>query len=247
MKKIGIIGGVAWASTVEYYRLLCAWSNAHFSAVEDGPARTPPMMIESLVMRETRSLRGQAGDEASWAAYDDVIRQALFRLQDGGCDFAILANNTFHMRLDQITKGVDIEVLSILDAVADAAAETGASRALVLGTAVTMRSDAYAKKLTAHGITANARLDDETIDGMQALIDDAFHVDPVPPGARRELLEVCEQFTDDPKETAILLACTELPLAFPDNLEDPIFESDGFTFINTTSAHIRATLAKAIG
>ncbi len=80
-------------------------------------------MIDSLVMRQTRGLCGREGDEESWAAYDDVIRQALLRLQEGGCDFAIIANNTFHMRLAQITKGVDIEVLSILDAVADATCE----------------------------------------------------------------------------------------------------------------------------
>ena len=99
MKKIGIIGGVAWQSTAEYYRLLCAWSNAHFAGSEEGPPRTPPMVLESLVMRETRALRGAPGDEASWAAYDDVIRQALLRLEAAGCDFAIMANNTFHMRL----------------------------------------------------------------------------------------------------------------------------------------------------
>ena len=246
MKKIGMIGGVAWQSTVEYYRLLCAWSNAHYAAREDGPARTPPMMIESLVMRQTRSLRGREGDEASWAAYDDVIRQALLRLQKGGCDFAILANNTFHMRLAQITDGVDIEVLSILDAVADATAETGAKKALVLGTGVTMRSDAYAEKLKARGVTANARLDEAVIDQMQHQIDHAFHANPVPPEARRDLLAVCDRFVDDRQNTAILLACTELPLAFPDNLEDPVFESDGFTFINTSSAHIRAALTKAM-
>lgn len=247
MKKIGIIGGVAWASTVEYYRLLCAWSNAHFAGLEDGPARTPPIMIDSLVMRQTRSLRGREGDEASWAAYDDVIRQGLLRLQNGGCDFAILANNTFHMRLAQITEGVDIEVLSILDAVADATAATGAKQALVLGTGVTMRSAAYAEKLKARGVTANARLDETTIDHMQHQIDHAFHANPIPPDARRDLLKVCAQFVNDPKDTAILLACTELPLAFPDNLEDPVFEAEGYTFINTSSAHVRAALGKAIG
>lgn len=247
MKKIGIIGGVAWQSTVEYYRLLCAWSNDHFAALETGPARTPPIMIDSLVMRQTRSLRGREGDEASWAAYDDVIRQGLLRLQNGGCDFAILANNTFHMRLAQITTGVDIEVLSIIDAVADATAATGVKQALVLGTGVTMRSDAYAKALKTRGVAANARLDEATIDHMQHQIDHAFHANPVPPDARRDLLAVCERFVDDPQTTAILLACTELPLAFPDNLEDPVFKSDGFTFINTSSAHVRAALTKAIG
>ena len=246
MKKIGIVGGVAWQSTVEYYRLLCAWSNTHFSGIEpEGPARTPPIMIESLVMRQTRSLRGRERDEESWAIYDDVIRQALLRLQEGGCDFAVIANNTFHMRLAQITEGVDIEVLSILDAVADATFEAGAKRALVLGTGVTMRSDAYGRKLLARGVTANNQLDDETIDNMQHLIDHAFHADPIPPDARRKLLDVCERFVGDPNDTAILLACTELPLAFPDHIEDPVFESDGYTFINTVSAHIRATLTKA--
>ena len=248
MKKIGIIGGVAWQSTVEYYRLLCAWSNAHFRTLEpEGPARTPQIMIESLIMRQTRSLRGREGDEASWAAYDDVIRQGLLRLQNSGCDFAIMANNTFHMRLAQITEGVDIEVLSIIDAVADAATATGAKQALVLGTGVTMRSNAYAQKLAARGVVANARLDEATIDHMQHQIDHAFHATPVPPNAYRDLLSVCERFVSDPKDTAILLACTELPLAFPDHLEDPVFESDGFTFINTSSAHIRAALTKAIG
>lgn len=248
MKKIGIIGGVAWQSTVEYYRLLCTWSNAHYRDLEpEGPARTPQIVIESLVMRETRSLRGISGDEDSWAAYDSVIRHALLRLEVAGCDFAIMANNTFHMRLEQISRGVGIEVLSIIDAVADTTAATGLERALVLGTGVTMRSDAYAQKLKARGIGANSQLDEATIDHMQHQIDHAFHANPVPPNARRDLLSVCEQFVADPKNTAILLACTELPLAFPDNLEDPVFESDGFTFINTSSAHIRATLTKAIG
>lgn len=248
MKKIGMIGGVAWQSTVEYYRLLCAWSNEHYSKIEpEGPARTPPIIIDSLVMRETRSLRGIPGDELSWTAYDSVIRLALLRLQAAGCDFAIMANNTFHMRLEQISKGVDIEVLSIIDAVAEATAATGATKALVLGTGVTMRSDAYAQKLDALGIKANTQLDEATIDHMQQQIDHAFHANPVPAGAKGDLLAVCERFVDDPKDTAILLACTELPLAFPDNLEDPVFESDGFTFINTSSAHIRAALTKAIG
>ena len=116
----------------------------------------------------------------------------------------------------------------------------------MLGTGVTMRSNAYAQKLAARGVVANARLDEATIDHMQHQIDHAVHATPVPPNAYRDLLSVCERFVSDPKDTAILLACTELPLAFPDHLEDPVFESDGFTFINTSSAHIRAALTKAI-
>ncbi|MEL6794040.1 MAG: Asp/Glu racemase, partial [Pseudomonadota bacterium] len=101
MKKIGVIGGAAWPSTLEYYRLICEAANAHFAASGAAPPYpTPPMIIESLNIAETRALRGRPGDEASWAAYDVVIRAALLRLEAAGCDFAIMANNTFHTRLD---------------------------------------------------------------------------------------------------------------------------------------------------
>lgn len=244
MKKIGIVGGVAWQSTVEYYRLLCARTNAHFAPIEqEGPARTPPMAIESLVMRETRALRGH-GDQG-WEAYDDVIRQALLRLQASGCDFAIMANNTFHNRLPWIRKGVDIEILSILDAVADTAKAAGAARALVLGTAVTMRSDAYARTLAARGIAANARLDEDVIDRMQHLIDTIFHGPDATRGGREAIMDYCARFAGP--GDAVLLACTELPLAFPDHLEDPVFEAGGHTFVNTSAAHVQAALDRALG
>ena len=59
MKKIGIIGGLAWPSTIDYYRLICAGANAHFRSLgHPMPLPTPPMMIESVNMVETRKLRG---------------------------------------------------------------------------------------------------------------------------------------------------------------------------------------------
>lgn len=71
IKKIGMIGGLGWPSTVDYYRLLCTKTNEHFK--ENGaaaPYAIPQIVIESLNMNETRKLRGQEGDEASWSEYD---------------------------------------------------------------------------------------------------------------------------------------------------------------------------------
>ena len=60
MKKIGIVGGVGWPSTVDYYRLICKAANAHFKAMGTSlPYPTPPMTIESLVMHETRAFRAR--------------------------------------------------------------------------------------------------------------------------------------------------------------------------------------------
>ena len=248
MKRIGVVGGAAWPSTLEYYRLICAWSNAHFAALGHGaPLPTPPMTIESLVVAETRKLRGVPGDEASWAGFDAVIRGALLRLQAAGCDFAVIANNTFHTRLHALREGLEMEILSILDVVADATKSTGADRALVLGTSVTMQSDAYATALAARGIEANARLPERVIADMQRLIDEEFHGEAATAAGRAALLAKCRDLTDAPERTAILLACTELPLAFPGNTDDPIFECEGFTFVNTSAAHARAALKQSLG
>ncbi|MEM6387894.1 MAG: aspartate/glutamate racemase family protein [Pseudomonadota bacterium] len=247
MKKIGIIGGAAWPSTLEYYRLLCEGAvERHEAAGRSGLAPTPPMIIESLVMAETRALRGRVGDEASWRAYDDVIRDALTRLDNAGCDFAIIANNTMHSRLNSFRRGLNIEILSILDVMADAVVESGATRAVVLGTPVTMRSDDYGKVLDERQIAIYRGFSEGEIDRMQQVIDAEFHGQTATETGRRFLLKLCEAHVAEPDKTPVILACTELPLAFPEFSGVPEFQSDGFKFVNTTAVHVSATLKRSL-
>ena len=84
MKKIGIVGGVGWPSTMEYYRLICAGANDHFRrSGATQPLPTPPIAIESLVMSETRKLRAGPGEgDAAWARFDAAFRDALFVFND---------------------------------------------------------------------------------------------------------------------------------------------------------------------
>jgi len=245
MKKIGIVGGVGWPSTLDYYRLICVAANAHFKALGTSiPYPTPPMTIESLVMHETRSFRAQPGDsDAAWARYDGAFRDALLRLERAGCDFAIIANNT---RLHSIRTGLTLPIVSILEEAADAAKASGATKALVLGTDVTMRADDYADVLRDRGITPNTRLPDDAINGLQLLIDEEFDQGATALG-RLKLLELCRAHVTDRENTVILLACTELPLAFPTQGDLTSFRSDGMRFISTTAAHVQAALQIALG
>ena len=245
MKKIGIVGGLAWRSTADYYRMICAGANAHFRAQGHGmPLPVPPIAIESLNMAETRRLRGKP-DGTGWEAFDAILHGALKRLKASGCDFGLIASNTPHARLAAIREGLDFPVLSIIDASAEEAARLGWPKALVLGTAVTMRSDLYARALQAHGIEANTRLPENRIDAIQKLIDDEFYEGATPAG-RAELLSLCAEFAPDPEATTILLACTELPLAFPDHAEDASFAAEGLTFVSTSAAHVKAALREAL-
>ncbi len=248
MKKIGIVGGVGWPSTLDYYRLICMAANAHFKALGTGlPYPTPPMTIESLVMHETRRSRASPGDsDAAWARYDGAFRDALLRLEGTGCDFGIIANNTSHTRLHSIRRGLKLPIVSILEETANAAQASGATRALVLGTDVTMRADDYANVLRDRGITPNARLADNVIDALQLLIDQEFDQGATALG-RRRLIELCSDHVADRESTVVLLACTELPLAFPDHGWEASFTSDGFHFIDTTAAHVQAALQIALG
>lgn len=244
MKKIGILGGVGWASTVDYYRAIAEGAGRFFAQRGHGsPLPIPPMTIESVTQAKTRALRGVAGDEASWAGFDAVFREALLTLEASGCDFGIIASNTPHARLHAIRQGVTMPILSIFDATAEVTASTDATRALVLGTTVTMQATHYANKLGEIGISANARLPESEIAKMQAMIDGDFY-GGASESARARLLAFCNRHAEP--GTAILLACTELPLAFPDHLDDPVFEADGHLFINPSAAHVAAALEEAL-
>ncbi|NOD78181.1 aspartate/glutamate racemase family protein [Ruegeria sp. HKCCD4332] len=245
MKKIGILGGVGWASTVDYYRAIAEGAGRHFAQLGHGsPLPVPPMTIESVTQAKTRALRGVAGDEASWAEFDNVFRDALLTLERAGCDFGIIASNTPHARLHAIRQGVSMPILSIFDATAETTASTGASNALVLGTSVTMQATNYADRLAAEGIAANDRLPEPEIAEMQAMIDSNFY-GGASETARTRLLTFCNKHAT--KGTAILLACTELPLAFPAHLDDPVFEADGHLFVNPSAAHVSAAVKEALG
>ena len=238
------MGGVGWASTVDYYRAIAEGAGRYFAERGHGsPLPIPPMTIESVTQAKTRALRGVAGDEESWSAFDAVFREALLTLQNAGCDFGIIASNTPHARLHAIREGVSMPILSIFDATADATASTGATKALVLGTTVTMQARNYADRLAAENITANARLPEPEIAEMQAMIDSDFY-GGASDTAHARLLAFCNKHAAP--GTAILLACTELPLAFPDHLDDPVFEADGHLFVNPSAAHVAAALNEAL-
>ena len=246
MKKIGIVGGIAWPSTIAYYRLICAGANAHFRAQGHPPPYPAPWItIESVNMAETRALRGQPGDEASWAGFDAVFRDCFRRLQTAGCDVGLIASNTPHARLAAICQGLDLPILSILDATVTATKALGVGHALVLGTAVTMRAGAYDALLRAAGVTPLPGPEAAGIDALQHLIDTEFQKGATEAG-RAALLDLCQTHVVEPADTAIVLACTELPLAFANDQNTPIFEVGAYRMVNTTAVHAQAALRVAL-
>jgi aspartate racemase len=248
MKRIGIVGGVGWQSTTEYYSGLCRRSEQwHLARSPSGVPTMPEISIESLDLAKAISYLGSDNDEQSWSQFDDYHRRALVRLEANGADFALMASNTPHHRFEAIVRRIRIPVISILDAMAKESAQIGAQKVLLLGTALTMRSSKFREAFAKYGIEASGPLD-ESLRAMTAELITDLQVGKLERAAQRVVnvarLSLGEtQFGDQP---AVCLACTELPLAFATMKQLATFEYDGILFINTTAVHIDAAFNFAV-
>lgn len=170
-------------------------------------------------------MRGTPGNDSSWARFDAYFNAALKRLEAGSAEVAFIASNTPHNRFDAITKGVSIPVLSIFEAVAKCCSDHEIEESLILGTAPTMASASFANVLASHGIKGFVPTSDTD---KSAIVNNCVG-----------------QFSKKP--IAVCLSCTELPLAYPDHLNDASFEDNGVLYLNTTVFHATSVFEFASG
>jgi aspartate racemase len=241
MKKIGIVGGLAWPSTVDYYSELCRRSEEWQKARNPQAAPwMPEMSIESLDVNKALSYIGNDEDEESWSRFDEYHRSALLRLEASGAKFALMAANTPHHRFAAIVRGIGIPVISIIDAVAKESARIGAREVLILGTALTMRSPRFREGFAKYGVEASGPQDEAARAATVALIKELQMGDAE--GGAERLGEIARQSFEGQfrAQPAVCLACTELPLAFQEQKMLTTFRYGSILYINTTAVHIHA-------
>jgi|SRR5277367_1667002 len=247
MKKIGIVGGIAWPSTVLYYSELCRrGEQRHLAHNLPGTPATPEFSIESLDLAKVVSYFGADGNEESWANFDAYHRDALKRLEANGADFALMASNTPHHRFESIVRGIGIPVLNLLDVVAKECVRIGVRQILLLGTAVTMKSPRFREEFAKYGIEA-AGPHDEAAGTMTVDLIADLQLGKLA-GAPERIMNIVK-LSWSPQHTArpaVCLACTELPLAFETMKTLATFEHGGVLFINTPVIHINAAFDLAI-
>ena len=247
MKKIGIVGGVAWLSTVDYYSEICRRSERwHLARNLQGAPSTPEMSIESLDLNKAVSYLGTDDDEESWSQFDGYHRSALERLEASGVDFALIASNTPHHRFAAIVRGIGIPVISILEVVAKECARIGTSEVLILGTELTMRSRRFSEEFAKYGVEA-AGPHDEAARALTVELITELQLGKLEGAAERlgriAKISFEQQFGAQP---IVCLACTELPLAFQEQKMLTTFEYDRVLYINTTAVHINAAFDFAV-
>ena len=247
MRKIGILGGVGWRASAEYYAGLCRLGEAWRSQADKSTVSpVQEISIESLDQATAIACLGVDGDEASWSRFDAYHRDALQRLQAAGAEFAIMASVTPHHRHVQIVRGVDIPVIDLFEAVARKCARIGVRQLLILGTSHTMASAVFRAVLARHGVEGTAPHEAAARSLTAALITQLQHgnID----GVAARLGDIAKASFAPSTDTgfAACLACTELPLAFPENGAQEIFETAGVTYLNAAAIHIAAAFERAV-
>ncbi len=143
MKTIGLLGGMSWESTAEYYRLL-----NEFTRERLGGLHSARCVLYSVDFAEIEQLQVQG----RWDEAGEVLASAARSLEAAGADLVLLCTNTMHKVADQVQAAVSVPLLHLADATAEAVRAQGLRRVGLLGTAFTMEQDFYRGRLAAGGL-----------------------------------------------------------------------------------------------
>ncbi len=237
MKKIGIVGGVGWPSTIDYYKAICLLSQAYWGEQgHSNPLPTPEIAIESLNMNFTVNNRG-SDVPGSWLVWDQYFQMALKSLESGGAELLVIASMTPHTRLAKISDAVNIPVLSIYDAIGHHCSTLGVKNLLVLGTRPTMTSQSFVEGTGNFGINSFYPQTNELKAETVRIIENLYHNRTE--GASEMIKTVVRESVSLERlvDTAVCLGCTELPTAFDSLTTETEFNVDGITYLNSTAIH----------
>jgi len=138
VKTIGLIGGMSWESSAEYYRLVNLGMKERLGGHHNARSLMVTVSFETIERLQ---------HEGRWDELGEHMREAALQLQAGGADFVLLCTNTMHRVADAIEQALDIPFIHIVDATARALQDAGIGRVGLLGTRFTMEEAFYAGRM----------------------------------------------------------------------------------------------------
>lgn len=223
---LGIVGGIAPGSTIDYYRLLI---DRYRERRSDGSY--PSLIINSIDLQRFLALVA-AGDHP---ALIDYLVEQVHTLERAGAGLGLFASNTPHLVFDDVQRRSPIPLVSIVEATADAASSQGLRRVGLLGTRFTMEGGFYPAVFERHGVAVvTPQADARTFvhdHYMQEFVQGVFRDE-----TRRALVDIVEQMAQRDGIDAVVLGGTELPLLFRDGVAPSVPQLD------TTRIHVERAL-----
>ncbi|KQU75521.1 MULTISPECIES: aspartate/glutamate racemase family protein [unclassified Rhizobacter] len=229
MLTIGLIGGMSWESSAEYYRIINQGVRARL-----GPLRSARSLMQSVDFGPIE----RAQHEGRWDLTTQILQDAARKLQAGGADCIVLCTNTMHKVIDDLQAAVTIPFLHIADPVGRAAARAGVKTIGLLGTSFTMEQDFMKDRLTRlHGLNVLVPPPIERQE-VHRIIYDELCVGIVNDESRRIYQQTIDRLAQRGAE-AIILGCTEITLLIkPQHSRVPL--------LDTTDLHARSAVDFAL-
>jgi len=228
VKKIGLLGGLSWESSVEYYRIINQLVNTRL-----GKAHSADCLLYSFDFQVIEELQ-HAG---KWQELTELLIAEANNLKLAGAEFLAICTNTMHLMAPQIEESTGLKLVHIADATAAEAIRRNVDKVLLLGTKFTMEGTFYTEKLKENRI--NVIIPEEP---ERQIIHDIIYRELVRgalnPESKQLLLEIIDKLRVS-GFAGVVLGCTELPLLLKQSdLDIELFD--------TTEIHSRAIVDYAL-
>ncbi|EKO3815819.1 TPA: aspartate/glutamate racemase family protein [Vibrio harveyi] len=229
MKTIGLIGGMSWESTANYYQIINREVKARLGGLHSGK-----VCLYSVDFAEIETLQHQD----RWDDTAIILAQAAKSVEAGGADFILICTNTMHKVADQIQQAVNVPLVHIADATAEQLVMDGIKKVGLLGTRFTMEQDFYKQRLIdKFGVDVVVPSSDD-----QAIVHDVIYNElckgEVHDDSRQHYLTIIEKLVEQGAE-AVILGCTEIAMLVESQHTD-------VKLYDTTEIHAKAAVEKAL-
>jgi aspartate racemase len=229
MKTIGLIGGMSWESTQEYYRIINEETKQRL-----GGFHSAKCILYSVDFAEIEKLQ----HEDKWKELTNLMVQAAHSLENAGADFILICTNTMHKMADDVQKSIGVPLLHLVDATAEQIMSTGLKKVGLLGTKFTMEQDFYKGRLSDRFGVEVIIPGEEEREIIHQVIYNELCLGKINQISKNRFIEIINNLVDLGAE-GIVLGCTEIPLLVKqEDIRVPVY--------NTTEIHAKAAVAFAL-
>lgn len=228
MKTIGLLGGMSWHSTALYYELINEGIQQHLGGLHS--ARILMASVEFSVIEKLQR-------EGNWDKAGGILADYARKLQQAGADFIVIGTNTMHISAPIIQQVIDIPLLHIGDATADAILKQGYKTTGLLGTRFTMQMDYYKSRLQQKGLDVLVP-NDEDCTRIDDVIFKELCFGNIHEESKRDYLKIIDGLSEKGAE-CVISGCTEISLLVKQ-------EDTSVKLFDTTTIHAQAAVKYAL-
>ncbi len=216
INKIGIIGGVTWASTIDYYKLINQKVNQRL-----GGYNTAEILINSVNFSHVVKLLIR-GD---WNGVEELFTNKAIELKKSGAEFIAISSNTIAKVAKDVAKRAELPLVNIIESTSNEIKKKGFNRVGFLGTGFTMKSNFYFEELKEYGIDTVIPNHKE-IEVISDIIMKELANQIINEKSKKIILQIMERMIKEDKIEGIILGCTEIPILInQDDTSIPLFDT----------------------